>query len=137
MQAINEKIVSLNYGDFRAEIKSVDSQESFNGGVQVLVTGYLTGKDNKVSNFAQAFFLAPQDRGYFVLNDMFRYVNNVTLNPALVSDVVPIAAEPGKKISLGFLVFFFFFFIFIIVWVDIFSLFTVGSSCFSSGESYF
>lgn len=95
MQAINEKIVALNYGDFRAEIKSVDSQESFNGGVHVLVTGYLTGKDNKVIHFAQSFFLAPQDRGYFVLNDMFRYVNNVTVNPTLVSDVVaPVAAEP-------------------------------------------
>ncbi|KAL0390260.1 UNVERIFIED_CONTAM: Nuclear transport factor 2 [Sesamum calycinum] len=96
MQAINEKIVSLNYGDFRAEIKSVDAQESFNGGVHVLVTGYLAGKDNTVRNFAQAFFLAPQDRGYFVLNDMFRYVDNVTPNPALVSDaVVPTAAEPS------------------------------------------
>ncbi|KAK4731735.1 hypothetical protein R3W88_024723 [Solanum pinnatisectum] len=74
MQAINDKILSLNYADFRAEIKSVDSQESFNGGVHVLVTGYLTGKDNLIRNFSQTFFLAPQDRGYFVLNDMFRYV---------------------------------------------------------------
>ncbi|MCD7466951.1 hypothetical protein HAX54_004057, partial [Datura stramonium] len=77
MQAINDKIMSLNYGDFRAEIKSVDSQESFNGGVHVLVTGYLTGKDNLIRNFSQTFFLAPQDRGYFVLNDMFRYVEIV------------------------------------------------------------
>ncbi|KAL0389874.1 UNVERIFIED_CONTAM: Nuclear transport factor 2 [Sesamum calycinum] len=95
MQAIDAKIVSLNYGDFRAEIKSVDAQESFNGGVNVLVTGYLTGKDNTVRNFAQSFFLAPQDRGYFVLNDMFRYLDNVNLNPALVNDVVlPAAPEP-------------------------------------------
>ncbi|KAK4440495.1 Nuclear transport factor 2 [Sesamum alatum] len=95
MQAIDAKIVSLNYGDFRAEIKSVDAQESFNGGVNVLVTGYLTGKDNTVRNFAQSFFLAPQDRGYFVLNDMFRYLDNVNLNPALVNEVVlPVAAEP-------------------------------------------
>ncbi|PIN14008.1 RasGAP SH3 binding protein rasputin [Handroanthus impetiginosus] len=96
MDEIDKKIVSLNYEEFRAEIKSVDAQESFNGGVQVLVTGYLTGKDNTVRNFAQAFFLAPQDRGYFVLNDMFRYVDNVAPNPALVSDtVIPIAAaEP-------------------------------------------
>ncbi|KAG8371720.1 hypothetical protein BUALT_Bualt13G0117500 [Buddleja alternifolia] len=95
MQAINEKIVSLNYVDFRAEIKSVDAQESFSGGVNVLVTGYLTGKDSTVRNFTQSFFLAPQDRGYFVLNDMFRYVDNVDPIPVLVSDVVvPIAAEP-------------------------------------------
>ncbi|KAL6555640.1 hypothetical protein OROHE_007312 [Orobanche hederae] len=95
MQAIDKKIVSLNYGDLRAEIKSVDAQESFNGGVHVLVTGYLTGKDNVVNNFAQSFFLAPQEKGYFVLNDMFRYVDNVTVNPASVSDIVlPPATEP-------------------------------------------
>ncbi|CAN4113748.1 unnamed protein product [Withania somnifera] len=77
MQAINDKILSLNYGDFRVEIKSVDSQESFNGGVHVLVTGYCNGEDNLIRSFSQTFFLAPQDRGYFVLNDMFRYVESV------------------------------------------------------------
>ncbi|KAG8382106.1 hypothetical protein BUALT_Bualt05G0041900 [Buddleja alternifolia] len=47
MQSIKKNIVSLNYVLFRAEIKSVDAQESFNGGVHILVTGYLTVKDNK------------------------------------------------------------------------------------------
>ncbi|KAK4351640.1 hypothetical protein RND71_030953 [Anisodus tanguticus] len=97
MQAINDKILSLNYGDFRAEIKSVDSQESFNGGVLVLVTGYLTGKDNLIRNFSQTFFLAPQDRGYFVLNDMFRYVESVNqhdTSPVPATDVVaPVTPE--------------------------------------------
>ncbi|KAE9460905.1 hypothetical protein C3L33_07266, partial [Rhododendron williamsianum] len=74
MQAINEKICSLKYGEFRAEIKSVDAQESYNGGVHVLVTGYLLGKDNMIQNFTQTFFLAPQEKGYFVLNDIFRYM---------------------------------------------------------------
>lgn len=75
MTAINEKILSLNYGEFRAEIKSVDAQESLNNGVHVLVTGYLTGKDNVMRDFTQSFFLAPQERGgYYVLNDMFRYL---------------------------------------------------------------
>ncbi|GKA79795.1 hypothetical protein Tco_0786391 [Tanacetum coccineum] len=31
-----------------AEIKSLDTQECLNGGVSVLVTGFLTGKDNVV-----------------------------------------------------------------------------------------
>ncbi|GER41174.1 nuclear transport factor 2 family protein [Striga asiatica] len=88
MQAINDKIVSLNYENLRAEIKSVDALESYNGGVNVLVTGHLTGQDNIVKNFAQSFFLAPQDRGFFVLNDMFRYVDNITVNPVVVSDVL-------------------------------------------------
>ncbi|CAA7396207.1 unnamed protein product [Spirodela intermedia] len=73
-QAIDEKILSLEFKDYRAEIKTVDAQESYSGGVLVLVTGYLTGKDNIKRNFTQTFFLAPQEKGYFVLNDMFRYV---------------------------------------------------------------
>ncbi|XP_021637362.2 nuclear transport factor 2 isoform X2 [Hevea brasiliensis] len=76
MHAINEKILSLGYGEFRAEITTVDSQESYNGGVLVLVTGYLTRNDNFRQKFTQSFFLAPQDKGYFVLNDVFRYVDD-------------------------------------------------------------
>ncbi|XP_022727485.1 putative G3BP-like protein isoform X2 [Durio zibethinus] len=75
MQAINEKILSLGYGEFTAEITTVDAQDSHNGGVLVLVTGYLTGKDKVKRKFTQSFFLAPQDKGYFVLNDVFRYVD--------------------------------------------------------------
>ncbi|ONK73758.1 uncharacterized protein A4U43_C04F34970 [Asparagus officinalis] len=74
LQAINDKIMSMDFGGFMAEIKTVDSQDSVNGGVLVLVTGYLTGKDNVRRNFTQSFFLATQDKGYFVLNDIFRYV---------------------------------------------------------------
>ncbi|XWS31241.1 hypothetical protein CRYUN_Cryun23aG0060700 [Craigia yunnanensis] len=76
MQAINEKILSLDYGEFTAEITTVDAQDSHNGGVLVLVTGYLTGKDKVKQKFTQSFFLAPQDKGYFVLNDVFRYLDD-------------------------------------------------------------
>lgn len=75
-QAINEKILSLGYGEFTAEITTVDAQDSHNGGVLVHVTGYLTGKDKVKRKFTQSFFLAPQDKGYFVLNDVFRYVDD-------------------------------------------------------------
>lgn len=78
MNAINEKILSLGYGQVRAEIVTVDSQESYKGGVLVLVTGYLNGNDNLRQKFTQSFFLAPQDKGYFVLNDVFRYVDDST-----------------------------------------------------------
>ncbi|XP_062151039.1 nuclear transport factor 2-like isoform X3 [Alnus glutinosa] len=76
MQGINEKIISLDYKDYKAEIKTADAQKSFNDGVTVLVTGCLTGKDNLRRKFAQSFFLAPQDNGFFVLNDVFRYVED-------------------------------------------------------------
>ncbi|KAG8652374.1 nuclear transport factor 2 isoform X2 [Manihot esculenta] len=104
MQAINDKILSLNYEDYTAEIKNADAQESYEKGVIVLVTGCLTGKDNVKKKFSQTFFLAPQDKGYFVLNDVFRFVEeNVSLpnDSFLISGVnesaVPLTSttQPG------------------------------------------
>ncbi|ERN10065.1 ras GTPase-activating protein-binding protein 1 [Amborella trichopoda] len=103
MQAINDKILSLDYGNSRAEIKTVDAQESFNLGVLVLVTGYLTGKDNVRRNFTQSFFLAPQDKGYFVLNDVFRYVEEngqLEGNPGLVNpDMESTMRTPPEQVE--------------------------------------
>ncbi|KAL0350791.1 UNVERIFIED_CONTAM: Nuclear transport factor 2, partial [Sesamum radiatum] len=72
--SINDKICSLDYKNYKAEIKTADAQDSYKDGVIVLVTGCLTGKDNLRKKFTQTFFLAPQDKGYYVLNDVFRYV---------------------------------------------------------------
>ncbi|XP_076881520.1 nuclear transport factor 2-like [Bidens hawaiensis] len=74
MQAIDDKIQSLDYKNIKAEIKTADAQDSHQSGVIVLVTGCLTGKDNVKRKFAQTFFLAPQEKGYFVQNDVFRFV---------------------------------------------------------------
>lgn len=73
----------------------MDSQDSFNGGVVVLVTGYLTAKDSLRRKFTQTFFLAPQDIGYFVLNDVFRYVDDG--NQGLINDVEePLISDLGN-----------------------------------------
>ncbi|XP_042402809.1 nuclear transport factor 2-like isoform X1 [Zingiber officinale] len=72
-EAINQKLL-LSTGHVGAEMKTVDAQESLGDGVSVLVTGYLTGEDNVKRSFIQSFFLAPQDNGFFVLNDIFRFV---------------------------------------------------------------
>lgn len=88
-QAINEKILSLNYEDYTAEIKTADAQESYDKGVIVLVTGCLTGKDGVTRKFTQTFFLAPQDKGYYVLNDVFRYIEDKdTLQTNPVSEII-------------------------------------------------
>jgi len=63
-------------GITRAEIKAVDAQESLCGGVTVLVMGHLTGRTGVGREFVQSFFLAPQEKGYFVLNDILRYVGD-------------------------------------------------------------
>ncbi|EPS71512.1 hypothetical protein M569_03247 [Genlisea aurea] len=76
MKSINETICSLDYKNYKAEIKTADAQDSFRDGVVLLVTGSLTGNDHQKRKFTQTFFLAPQDTGYFVLNDVFRYVED-------------------------------------------------------------
>lgn len=104
VQGINEKILSLNFKEFKAEIKTADAQKSYKEGVTVLVTGCLTGKDNLRRKFAQSFFLAPQDNGYFVLNDVFRYVEDHEPSelPPVTGDgdaaAVTVTPEPGKII---------------------------------------
>ncbi|KAK3029946.1 hypothetical protein RJ639_038174 [Escallonia herrerae] len=103
MDAINRKIQALEYKNYKAEIKTADAQESYQAGVIVLVTGCLTGKDNVRRKFSQTFFLAPQEKGYFVLNDVFRYVEEsepLETTSASVTGVIdsaptaPLASEP-------------------------------------------
>ncbi|CAJ2664662.1 unnamed protein product [Trifolium pratense] len=98
-KAINETIVSLNYEDCTAEIKTADAQESYEKGVIVLVTGCLTGKDNVRRKFAQTFFLAPQDKGYYVLNDVFRYIEENDA-PQLNSASINVTNENSEAVHI-------------------------------------
>lgn len=73
-QAIHEKIMSLGFNDCKVFVSSVDSQSSANGGIVIQVLGEMSNKDGPWRKFAQTFFLAEQPNGYFVLNDIFRYL---------------------------------------------------------------
>ncbi|KAF8021393.1 hypothetical protein BT93_G1740 [Corymbia citriodora subsp. variegata] len=88
LTGINEKILSLDYEKYNIEILTADAQASYNHGVQVLVTGCLMGEDNIRRIFVQSFFLAPQDKsGYFVLNDIFRYVEGESPSPVSPAEI--------------------------------------------------
>lgn len=92
----------MDYPNHKTEINTADAQKSYKEGVTVLVTGCQTGKDNLKRKFAQSFFLAPQDNGYFVLNDVFRYVEdgepleNHKVNGVNDAPRVPSTPESGK-----------------------------------------
>ncbi|XP_011091343.1 putative G3BP-like protein isoform X2 [Sesamum indicum] len=74
MLQIHQLIMSLNYNGI--EIKTAHSLESWNGGVLVMVSGSVHVKDfSGRKKFVETFFLAPQEKGYFVLNDIFHYVD--------------------------------------------------------------
>ncbi|XP_009790652.1 nuclear transport factor 2 [Nicotiana sylvestris] len=71
---IHTLIMSLSFSGIK--IKTINSLESWNGGVLVVVSGSVKMKDlSGWRNFVQTFLLAPQEKGYFVLNDVFHFVN--------------------------------------------------------------
>ncbi|KVI00416.1 putative G3BP-like protein isoform X2 [Cynara cardunculus var. scolymus] len=75
MLQIHALVMSLNYTGI--EIKTVHSLESWDRGVLVLVSGSVHIKDfSGRRNFVQTFFLAPQEKGYFVLNDIFHFIED-------------------------------------------------------------
>lgn len=54
---------------------NVDSQSSFNN-ILVTVIGEISNKSEPSRKFVQSFVLAEQPNGYYVLNDIFRYLND-------------------------------------------------------------
>ncbi|XP_045794180.1 nuclear transport factor 2 isoform X4 [Trifolium pratense] len=85
---IHNIVTSLNFSTI--EIKTINSLDSWDGGVIVMVTGVVKIKDvNRKQKFVQTFFLAPQEKGYFVLNDIFQFVHEEVVHPNLV----PVTSE--------------------------------------------
>ncbi|KAI8103253.1 hypothetical protein M9435_004592 [Picochlorum sp. BPE23] len=71
---IDDTLTSLHEKDITTDIFSVDSQYSLDGGVMVQVTGALQESGGIKRSFVQTFFLAVQEKGFYVLNDIFRYL---------------------------------------------------------------
>lgn len=74
LQEIHDRIMSLDYQDCKVYVSNVDSQSSAEGGIIVQVLGEMSNQGQRWRKFAQTFFLAEQPTGYFVLNDIFRYL---------------------------------------------------------------
>ena len=73
-KAINERIRELDIQDCKVRVSNVDSQESFKN-IVVQVIGEMSNRAAPHRKFVQTFVLAEQPNGYFVLNDIFRYIN--------------------------------------------------------------
>ncbi|KAK2738494.1 hypothetical protein FQN57_007009 [Myotisia sp. PD_48] len=74
-KAINERIKELDYHDCKVRVLNVDSQASFEN-IVVVVIGEISNKSEPPRKFVQTFVLAEQQNGYYVLNDIFRYLND-------------------------------------------------------------
>ena len=78
-QEIHNKITSIGFEDCKVFIHSVDAQSSANGGIIIQVIGEMSNHGDTWRKFVQTFFLAEQPNGYFVLNDIFRFLKEETL----------------------------------------------------------
>jgi len=71
--AIQERIRELDFQDCKVRVSNVDSQGSFDN-IVIQVIGETSNKSAELKKFVQTFVLAEQPTGYFVLNDIFRYI---------------------------------------------------------------
>ena len=75
-QAIHERVNTIGFEDTKVYVSNVDSQSSADGGIVIQVLGEMSNKGGKWRKFAQTFFLAQQPNGFYVLNDIFRYLKD-------------------------------------------------------------
>ncbi|CAN8265645.1 unnamed protein product [Cochlearia groenlandica] len=101
LQGICEELKNLSSGDFKyayAKITSFDAQQSHSGGILLVVTGYFIINDRPTKRFIQTFFLAPQEIGFFVLNDILRFEHgNDAIDGGNSETPRPVTAPTGNK----------------------------------------
>ncbi|KAG1361472.1 ras GTPase-activating protein-binding protein 1 [Cocos nucifera] len=97
-EQIHSLIMSLKFTGI--EIKTAHSLNSWNGGVLLMVCGFVqTGAYNARRNFVQTFFLAPQEKGYFVLNDIFHFLDEEHLHQHTPAILAPNNYEKNSNMS--------------------------------------
>jgi len=103
-QEIHKKISSIGFEDCKVFIHSVDAQSSANGGIIIQVIGEMSNHGEPWRKFVQTFFLAEQPNGYFVLNDIFRFLKEETVDDgedsdAEVSDEAPVRPPSATPVT--------------------------------------
>ncbi|KAG0078350.1 hypothetical protein BGZ93_008558 [Podila epicladia] len=75
-QAIKTKIGGLDFEDCRVLVTNIDCQQSLGGSIIIQILGELANRGGPSQKFSQTFLLAEQPKGYYVLNDIFRYLKD-------------------------------------------------------------
>ncbi|KAF8096335.1 hypothetical protein N665_0312s0022 [Sinapis alba] len=89
VEAINKHILSCGYEGTTFELLRIDSHNTLENGIFINVIGFLNKKDNLERKFSQMFYLTRQNYVYFILNDIFRYVEPSTRTNLPVVESVP------------------------------------------------
>ncbi|KAF9929308.1 hypothetical protein BGZ67_006405, partial [Mortierella alpina] len=95
-QDIHSKILDLDFEDCKVLVSNVDSQSSLNNGIMIQVLGEMSNRGGPSQKFVQTFFLAEQPRGYYVLNDIFRYLKE-DVELEVEAEVEAVEEEPSPE----------------------------------------
>lgn len=93
-KAIQEKIKSLEFQECKVRISNVDSQGSEEH-ILIQVIGEISNKGDEPRKFVQTFVLAKQPSGYFVLNDILRYIVDDVEEEGEEAATADISEAPG------------------------------------------
>lgn len=94
-KAIAEKIKQLDFHDCKVRVLNVDTQSSFEN-ILVSVIGEISNGSEPSRKFVQTFVLAEQPNGYYVLNDIFRYLSDED-EEFIVDETAPADATAAQQ----------------------------------------
>lgn len=105
-QAIQERIKQLDFQECKVRVSNVDSLSSFDNIVIQVIGETSTKTSPEPRKFVQTFVLAKQPSGYFVLNDVWRYINDeeeeqveqVAQETPQAEEQPAVAAEPAAPV---------------------------------------
>lgn len=96
-QAIQKRIQTLDFQNCKVRLTNVDCQSCGEDKIVAQVIGEMISQgSDEIKKFTQTFVLAPQPNGYYVLNDIFRYIideEEETQQPAAEEAAAAPAAE--------------------------------------------
>jgi len=106
IKTIQERIKDLDFQNCKVRVSNVDSQASFDN-IVIQVIGETSNKGSNPKKFVQTFVLAQQPSGYFVLNDILRYIDEEgdeepaetveEVEPAVEAQALVVVAEDVKE----------------------------------------
>ncbi|PIA18157.1 hypothetical protein COEREDRAFT_85612 [Coemansia reversa NRRL 1564] len=97
-QEIYAGIAVEDYKDRRVEVTNVDMLPSIQGSIIIQVIGKMADNNQPFQRFAQTFFLAEQRGGYYLHNDILRYLKDDDEESEPVSEVAPNTIVESKPV---------------------------------------
>ncbi|KAI9189435.1 hypothetical protein H9P43_000868 [Blastocladiella emersonii ATCC 22665] len=92
---IQKMFQTIGFKDCRVVISNVDSVPSLADGIIVQVIGEMSNAGAPSQKFVQTFFLAKQPKGYYILNDVFRFMREELESDTEDAETSPIAPTPA------------------------------------------